>query len=289
MSYAIRDMSGKVCLVSGATSGIGRMVALQLAQQGAGVIVASRRERKCAQTVKWIVAKTANSEVDYAPVDLADQVDIHRFARSIHERYSGLDVLINNAGGFFFTRRENAAGLEMTYALNHLGYFTTTLMLLDLLERNSPARIINVASTSHRNASIHFDNLQLERRYRPFKAYGQSKLANLLFTYELAKRLDATRVTVNALHPGFIGTNLTSDNGLLGLLAGPLMRLAGRSPEQGAQTPVYLATATEVEALTGKYFVDCEPVASAPQSYDEEAGRRLWDISLAQTGLEDPT
>lgn len=282
-------MSGKRCLVTGATSGIGRMVALKLAEKGAGVVVASRNEKKCASTVEWIMESTGNSDVHYSVVDLSDQSDIHNFARDIHKRFKAIDVLINNAGSFFLTRRENAAGMEMTFALNHLGYFTTTLLLLDLIRSGAPARIVNVASATHRNAEMHFEDLQLEHGYRPFDAYGQSKLANILFTHELARRLNPSEVTVNALHPGFVATNIAGDNLLVGWLVAPLIRLVAKSPEEGAETPVYLATSDEIEAVTGKYFVDGELMPSAPHSYDEAAERRLWELSLELTGLDDPT
>ncbi len=282
-------LKGEIHLVTGATSGIGRIVALELAKLGAGVIVASRSETKCAATVEWIIERTQNSVVDYAVVDLADLEDIRRFTDHIQDRYKRLDVLINNAGGFFLTRKENSTGIEMTFALNHLGYFSTSLLLLDLLQKSTPARIINVSSGSHRNSQMHFDDIQFERRYRPFEAYGQSKLANILFTQELARRLDPSRVTVNALHPGFIATDIASDNGLIGTIVAPLMRLFAKRPEEGAETPVYLASADEVEGVTGKYFVDCESIPAAPHSYDEQAERRLWEISLELTGLDDPT
>lgn len=264
------------------------MVALRLAQLGSRVIVASRDEKKCESTVEWITGETGNPGIDYAAVDLADQIDIRRFAREVHERFSRLDILINNAGEFFLTRHENQAGLEMTFALNHLGYFSATLLLLDMLEAGAPARIINVASTSHRNSKMHFDDLQFEKRYRPFEAYGQSKLANLLFTHELARRLDPSKVTVNALHPGFIATHIASDNRMIGWLVSPLLRLIAKSPEEGAETPVYLAAAEELAGVTGKYFVDCEQAPSAPHSYDDKAARELWDLSLELTGIDDP-
>lgn len=288
MAHKTRMLSGKRCLVTGATSGIGRMVALKLAAKGAGVIVAGRNVEKCAATVDWIVDESGNPDVHYSVADLSEQSEIQDFARDIHARFDAIDVLVNNAGGFFLTRKENSAGIEMTFALNHLGYFSTTLLLLDLLQAGAPARIINVASGSHRNAEMHFDDLQLERHYRPFEAYGQSKLANILFTHELARRLDPSKVTANSLHPGFVATNIASVNALVGWLVPPLIRLVAKSAEQGAETPVYLATAGEVEGRSGEYFVDCAPVRSAPQSYDKEAERLLWERSLELTGLDDP-
>jgi NAD(P)-dependent dehydrogenase (short-subunit alcohol dehydrogenase family) len=281
--------AGKIHLVTGATSGIGRMVAYGLAELGAKVIVASRYERKCAATVRWIQEKTGNPSIDYAVVDLSDQADVQRFASEIHERFNRLDVLINNAGSFFLTRRENTAGIEMTFALNHLGCFSTTLLLLDMLKASAPARIVNVASGSHRNARMHFGDLQFENRYHPFEAYGQSKLANILFTHELARRLHPSNITVNALHPGVVATNIASDNFLIRNLARLFMGFIGKSSKEGAETPIYLATDREVEGVTGKYFVDCEAVRSAPQSYDENAEQRLWEISLELTELKDPT
>jgi NAD(P)-dependent dehydrogenase (short-subunit alcohol dehydrogenase family) len=253
------------------------------------VIVVSRNKQKCAATVDWIREKTGNLAVDYAVVDLSNQVDIERFVRSIHTRFDRLDVLINNAGAFFLNRRENAAGVEMTFALNHLGYFSPTLLLLDLLRVSPEARVINVSSGSHRNAHIHFEDLQYKDRYRPFEAYGQSKLANILFTHELDRRLERSNVTVNALHPGVVATNIASDNLIIGNLARIVMGFIGKSAEEGAQTPIYLAADNGIKGVTGKYFVECEQVRSAPHSYDVDAEQRLWDISLELTGLEDPT
>jgi NAD(P)-dependent dehydrogenase (short-subunit alcohol dehydrogenase family) len=289
MNHEPSQIKNKTCLVTGATSGIGKMAAYQLAKQGLKVIVASRDGKKCARIVEWIVNQTGNMAVDYAVVDLSEQEDIHRFAREIHERYQRLDMLINNAGSFFLTRRENSAGIEMTFALNHLGYFSTTLLLLDLLEASAPARIVNVASGSHRNSSMHYDDLQCERRYRPFEVYGQSKLANILFTHELARRMDPSIVTVNSVHPGVVATEIASDNFIIGWLAARFMWLIGKSPAEGARTPVYLATSKDIQGVTGKYFIDCEQVPSAPHSYDEESEKLLWDLSLELTGLEDPT
>lgn len=288
MSDSTWDIAGKLCLVTGATSGIGRAVAANLVRNQAHVVIASRDEGKCERVVDSLIRESGNLKVEYAVVDLSDQLDIERFAGSIKSRFNRLDVLINNAGEFFFTRRENPSGLEMTFALNHLGYFSTTLLLLDLLVSSAPARIINVASTAHRGARIHFDDLQLEHRYRGFEAYGQSKLANLLFTYELARRLDPALVSVNALHPGFIATQLISDNGLIGRLISPLLWFVAASAKKGAETPVYLATSPEAGSVTGKYFVDREQVPSSPQSYDEQAALRLWQMSLDLTGLQDP-
>lgn len=289
MPHATENIKGKKVLVTGATSGIGQMVALELARVGAGVIVASRAENKCQSTVNMIIEETGNPGVEYAVVDLSEQDDIQRFANEIRARYRRLDVLINNAGGFFLTRKENRAGIEMTFALNHLGYFSTTLLLLDLMRESTPARIINVASGSHRNSRMHFDDLQFGKLYRPFEAYGQSKLANILFTHELARRLDPSRITANALHPGFVATGIASDNGLVGWVVAPVLRLFAKSPQEGAETPVYLAASDAVEGVTGKYFVDCDAVPAAPHGYDERAERRLWEISLELTGLDDPT
>jgi NAD(P)-dependent dehydrogenase (short-subunit alcohol dehydrogenase family) len=287
MSY--QNQNGKVHLITGATSGIGRMVAFGLAELGAEVIVASRDQEKCVSTVDWIIEKTGNPLVQYAVVDLSDQGDIHRFARSIHERFDRLDVLINNAGSFFITRRENTAGMEMTFALNHLGYFSTTLLLLDLLKASAPSRIINVTSGMHRNTELDFEDFQFQSRYRPFEAYGQSKLANILFTHEIARRLDPSQVTVNSLHPGAVATNIASDNALIGPIARLFMAIIGKSAEEGAVTPIYLAASEEVAGFTGHYFVDCDSIASAPHSYDEQAEQRLWELSLEMTGIHDPT
>lgn len=288
-------IDGKICMVTGATSGIGKVTAHQLAQRGASVVIVSRNPKKCIAAVEQIKDHTGNQQVDYLVADLSSQDQIRHLVSVFHQSYNRLDVLLNNAGGIFLSRRESEDVIEMTWALNHLNYFMLTNLLLDTLvasgEPGNASRIVNVASAAHRGARIKFDDLQAENRYSGMQAYGQSKLANVLFTYELDRRLAKAgvddRVSVNALHPGFVSTNLVGDNSWLVRLAMRFIYFfAGKRPEQGAETSVYLASSPEVEGVSGKYFVDCEPVQTAPLSYDENIAERLWEVSAEMTGLE---
>ncbi len=286
MSDEKMPMSGRICMVTGATDGIGKVTAQALAQQGATVIVVGRSRKKTVATVEEIKRRTGNPSVEYLLADLSVQAEIRRLAEEFKRRHDRLHVLVNNAGGFFMSRQETADGLEMTFALNHLGYFLLTNLLLDVIKASAPARIINVSSAAHENAQMNFEDLQGERKYSGWQAYGQSKLANLLFTYELARRLEGTGVTVNALHPGFVATNFGANNyGIVGRIMKRIVNLRGISPEEGADTSIYLATSPEVEGITGKYFVKRRAVPSSPASYDEDAARRLWEVSAEMTGL----
>lgn len=285
-------------MVTGSTSGIGRETARGLAQRGARVILVSRSAEKCTATMEQIKEQTGNDQVDYLAADLSAQAEIRDLVQRFYQRYDRLDVLINNAGGFFLSRRESVDGIEMTVALNHLNYFLLTNLLLDTLiasgETGAASRIINVSSDAHRGSRINFNDLHMKRRYSGMEAYGRSKLANVLFTYELDRRLAAGRVrekvTVNALHPGFVRTNLAGDNGPLARIIMRLVYLiAGRSPERGAETSVYLASSREVEGVSGKYFVDCEPVKTDPVSHDEETAKRLWQVSARMVDLKRET
>lgn len=287
MSDQDRSMQDKVCMVTGATDGIGKETARALADMGATIIIVGRNREKSIATVNEIRQETGNPDVEYMLADLSSQEQIRRLAEQFKERYDQLDVLVNNAGGFFMSHEESVDGIEMTFALNHLGYFLLTNLLLDVLTESAPARIVNVSSGAHENAEIDFDDLESEETYSGWRAYGESKLANLLFTYELARRLEGTGVTVNALHPGFVKTNLGADNfGWFGTVVKKVINLvAGLSPEEGAQTSIYLASSPEVEGVTGKYFVKKKPAQSSKASYDEDAARRLWEISEEMTEL----
>lgn len=278
-------MNGKICMVTGATSGIGLATAIELARRGATVIIVSRNPQRCQAAVLHIRQQTGSSTVETIPADLSSQLQIRQLAQAFQSRYSQLDVLVNNAGAFFLRRQESADGIEMTFALNHLNYFLLTYLLLDRLKASAPARIVNVASDSHRGARINFNDLQGKRGYNGFQAYGQSKLANVLFTYELARRLEGAQVTANALHPGFVATNIGKNNGLLARLVMPIAQLNAIRPEEGARTGVYLASSPDVEGVSGTYFTREKPVQSDPASYDLQAARQLWEISAEMTGL----
>lgn len=279
-------MSGKVCVVTGATSGIGAETAMQLAQHGATVIVIGRSAGKSATTVARIRQQTGNASVEYVMADLSVQQDVRRLAQEFKRKYRRLDVLVNNAGIVRMWRQESTDGIEMTLAVNHLAPFLLTNLLLDLLRASVPARIVNVSSALHEQGKINFDDLQGKKNYNALSAYNNSKLANVLFTYELARRLAGTQVTVNALHPGGVKTNLIASNGwFFRWIVQPLFNLQAISAEQGAQTSVYLASSSEVESVTGKYFVRCKPRASSPASYDEAVQKRLWRMSAEMAGI----
>ena len=285
MANSTQPMRDKICLVTGATSGIGQVTARALAQQGARVIVVGRNQEKCSATVSQIQQQTGNRAVEYLLADLSSQSAVRQLAQEFKSRCRQLHVLVNNAGAVFFQRQATVDGIEMTLGLNHLSYFLLTHLLLDVIQASAPARIVNVASRAHERAHIHFDDLQGQRSYNAMRAYGQSKLGNVLFTYELARRLTGTRVTANALHPGVVGTGFAANNGSLVRLGLRLFHLFTISPEQGAQTNIYLATSPEVEGITGKYFVDSQAVPSSPMSYDTAVAGRLWRVSGEMTGL----
>jgi NAD(P)-dependent dehydrogenase (short-subunit alcohol dehydrogenase family) len=278
-------MKNKICLITGATSGIGQATAMALARQGATVIVAGRDEERCQSTVAHIQQETGNFHVDYLLGDLSVQAQVRTMAENFESRYQRLDVLVNNAGAINLFRQVSADGIEMTFAVNHLAYFLLTELLLDTLKASAPARVVNVASNSHYGQHLDFDNLELKRGYNPMRAYGRSKLCNLYFTYELARRLEGTGVTVNAMHPGFVATNMAANNGWLVRLFLPLVHRNSLTPEQGASTAVYLASSPDVEGVTGKYFVREREVESDSISYDESVARRLWEVSEKLTGL----
>lgn len=278
-------MEGKICMVTGATDGIGQVTARALAGKGATVIVVGRNPDKGAAVIEEIRQQTGNRAVEFMLADLSAQADIRQLADQFKQDYQRLDVLVNNAGGFFMGRQETEDGIELTLALNHLNYFLLTNLLLDTLKASAPARIVNVSSRAHRDGRINFDDLEGKRTYKGWRAYQQSKLANVLFTYELARRLEGTGVTANALHPGFVASNFGINNGWLARLLRGVADFFAISVEEGAQTSIYLAASPEVERVTGKYFVECEPVRSADASYDTETARRLRQVSEAMTGL----
>ena len=281
MPNAGDSMTGKVCLITGATSGIGAITARELARRGATVVMIGRNPEKCRATVEAISAATGHENVASLCADLSSQAEVRRVAREFLDRYSRLDVLINNAGALLAPRTESVEGIEMTFALNHLAYFLLTDLLLDRLKASAPARIVNVASDAHRAVkAIDFDDLQYRRRrYRPFRVYCQSKLANVMFTNELARRLAGTGVTANSLHPGFVATNFFVGRQPIHWLMRWAAFWVAIPPEQGAQTSIYLASSPEVEGITGQYFEKCRSVIPSRAALDESAARRLWEVS----------
>jgi NAD(P)-dependent dehydrogenase (short-subunit alcohol dehydrogenase family) len=269
----------KVCIVTGATSGLGQATARQLAARGATVTVVGRDAAKCAATA----ASLSGGAADWLVADFADQDAVRRLAAEVEERHSRIDVLVNNAGATYPKRRLTPEGVELTLAVNHLAPFLLTTSLLDRLRESAPARIVNVASVAHENAHFDFDDLAMERGYRPFAAYGRSKLANLWFTYELARRLDGSGVTVNAVHPGLVRTALGNHSGPLRHAGWRLLHVAyhkvSLTPDEGAVAITYLASAPELEGVTGCYFAEGRPTESSPASRDPAAAARLWALS----------
>lgn len=276
-------MKGKIVMVTGATSGIGQATALQLARMGATTIIAGRNQAKSQATVDAIRQETGNPNVDYVLADLSSISETTTLAHEFKNRYDHLDILINNVGVFLWRRHQTVDGLEQTFALNHLvGHFLLSHLLLDSLRASTPSRIVNVSSDAHFGGKINFVDLQGEQGYSGWKAYSQSKLANVLFTYSLARRLEGAGVSVNALHPGVVASNFAIPSNTPEILARGFRKAYGlfvRSPRQGAETSVYLATAPEVEGITGRYFADKQQKDSAEASYDEAIQERLWQVS----------
>jgi retinol dehydrogenase-12 len=282
---SINSMVGKVILITGGTSGIGEVTARSLARMGATTVLVGRNPERTNATVQSIRAATLNVKVDAFIADLSSQAQVRSLAEDFKKRYDRLDVLINNAGAVFFKREVSADGMEMTLALNHISYFLLTNLLLDVLKASKPARIVNVSSESHRGARLNFSDLEYQHGYAAMKAYGQSKLANISFTYGLAAMQDDSGLTVNALHPGFVATNFGRSNGGIFKSIFKVVHLAAITPEEGALTSIYLASSPEVEGVTGKYFIKSQSVPSSHVSYDMDAARHLWDWSLEKTGL----
>jgi len=278
-------MDGKVCLITGATSGIGKATAMELASMGASVVMVGRDRGRGEAAMAEIKEESSNASVDLMLADLSSQEEIRRLADEFKEAYQRLDVLINNAGVFRSKRITTADGMETTFAVNHLAYFLLTKLLLDVLEASAPSRIVNVSSGDHGNGTIDLDDLQGEKGYKGAKAYSQSKLATVLFTCELARRLDGTGVSANCLHPGVVGTNFGSGvSGAFGVMVRAL-RPFMLSPAKGAETSIYLASSPEVEGLSGRYFVKKTEARSSDASHDERLARRLWEASAELTKL----
>lgn len=274
-------MSESVCMVTGATGGIGLVTARELARLGATVVVVGRSPERCQAAVDGIRDATGNSRVESLVADLSDQADIRQLVERFKDRHARLHVLVNNAGGVFLNGQVAPGGMEMTLALNHLGYYLLTRLLLDLLEVSAPARVVNVASVAHVGARIDFANLE----FGGWTGYQRSKLANILFTYELARRLEGTGVTGNALHPGLVNSGFGRNNHGPFSWIRPVIYSLALGNERGARTSIYLASSPEVEGVTGRYFVRCRPRRSSAASYDRRAAARLWEISTAMTGL----
>lgn len=281
------EMNGKVVLVTGATAGIGKVTARELADKGATVVIVGRNEAKTRQVVAEIKGQTGNDNVDYLIADLSLMAQVYQLADDFKARYDHLDVLINNAGSIFFERGETSEGIEKTIALNHLSPFLLTNLLLETIKASAPARIITLSSNAHNAGQIDFEDLQGKRKYGGFNNYAHSKLANVMFTYELARRLEGTGVTANAVHPGVVRTNFGKTNNQqwwTGIFTG-IFGLFAVDEEEGAKTGIYVASSPDVEGVTGKYFAKSQIADTASQSKDIDAQKRLWEISEQMVGL----
>jgi NAD(P)-dependent dehydrogenase (short-subunit alcohol dehydrogenase family) len=283
----VNELAGKTCLVTGATNGIGRVSARELARMGARVFLVARDAQRAEETRAEITRAAPNAEVRILLADLSSQAEIRRVAAEFLATGSPLHVLLNNAGVTQLTRSETVDGIETTFAVNHLAYFLLTNLLLERIRASAPARIVNVASDAHRfGGPLDFDDLGSARSFSWMAVYGRSKLANILFTRELARRLEGTGVTVNALHPGAVRTGLGMNNDapLLKLLVA-LVRPFFRSPEKGAQTSIWACSAPELAKLSGRYFSDRRERTPNAHALDDTAARRLWDASARLVNL----
>ena len=284
-------LQNKICLVTGATSGIGKVIALELARMGAHVIITGRSKEKCENSISYIKEETKNVNLEYFLVDISSHESIRNFVRDFKAKHQQLHILVNDAGLLVRKRTETVDHIEQTFALNHLGYFMITNLLLDLLIKSAPARIVNVSSDAHTSGKIDFTDLEHKKNYGRlgFRAYSDSKLANILFTYKLARILkekNITNVTVNTFHPGFVRSNFGNDFGLAFKIFKIFARPFSLSPEQGARTGIYLASSPDVEGISGKYFVKKKEHNSIKQSYDEAVQDQLWQISEQMTGVK---
>lgn len=282
----MNQIEGSTCIVTGANAGIGKATAIEMARMGARVVMVCRNRERGRQALVEVCHASGSSAVDLILADLSVRKEVRDLAARIADDYPQVDVLVNNAGLFQRKRSETVDGLETTFAVNHMAYFILTLDLIETLKASAPARIVNVASSAHSGNKMDFDDLQGARKYSGWKAYGRSKLANVLFTYELARRLDGTGVTANVLHPGVVASQFgRKGNGLLSMiwsLGGRFMKTA----EEGARTSVYLASSPDVDGVTGAYFANEKRVRSSRESMNEEAAARLWEESLRLAGYD---
>lgn len=279
------SLHGKTAIVTGASSGIGKVTARELAKAGARVVMVCRPGAKAEAACKDIVREAGAKAVELLTADLSVLASVRACAAEFKKTHDRLDILVNNAGVFLPDRQVTSDGLEKTFATNHCAYFLLTSLLLDMLKARAPARVVCVASEAERWGKIDFDDLQCEKHYSGMKAYAQSKLANILFTYELARKLKGTGVTANCLHPGTVRTGWGSGARGLFKIGMALFRPFMISDEEGAKTSIYLASSPEVKNVSGRYFEKCRPIHSIPASYDVAAARKLWEVSERLTGI----
>ena len=278
-------MGGKTVLITGGTSGIGKATAVALAAMGADVVIVGRNHERGEAALQEIRDRSHSGSVELILADLSVQGEVRRLAEEFLARHDRLDVLANNAGLVQSRRTETPDGMETTLAINHLAPFLLTNLLLDRLKESAPSRVITVSSEAQRWGNMDFGDMQSRRKYRGFPVYGMTKLANIMFTYELAERLKGTGVTANCLHPGGVGTNFGKNNGGPMALFFRAFKPFMRTPEQGADTLVWLASSPEVDGVSGKYFSDRKEIEAQEIAYDPDARRRLWEISEDLTGL----
>ena len=281
-----KGVDGRRVIMTGATNGIGLAAARELARRGAHLAIVARSRARAADAVEQITAAAPGASVDVLDADLASQASVRRLAAEILDRYPRIDVLVNNAGAMHGSRQLTEEGLERTWAVNHLAPFLLTTLLLERLVASAPARIVVTASDAHKGAHIPFDDLNAERSYRArgFARYGESKLANILFTAELARRLEGTGVTVNCFHPGLVATGFNRNNGALMSAAMTVVKPFARSPEKGAETLIWLVDAAQAGEQSGQYFVDLRPARPTAAAQDMATARRLWEVSEEQVG-----
>ena len=278
-------MKDKVCVITGGTDGIGKEAAYGLARQGATLLIHGRDADKGARAVAELKARSGNPAIEFLQADFASLADVRRLAAAIIERAPRIDVLINNAGGMFVKRAISREGYELTFAVNHLAPFLLTHLLVDTLKSGPQARIVTTASDAHRGATLDFDDLQATRKYSPMRAYGSSKLANVLFTRALAKRLAGTTVTATCLHPGFVRSSFARDFAPIPRAMFHFFAVFARSPTKGAETVVYLASSPEVRGASGGYYFDCKLTQPAPVGQDDAVAERLWKASEKLVGI----
>ena len=280
------SLAGRTCLVTGATSGIGLETAIGLVRLGGRVLVVGRSKARGEAALQRIRAETGSDSAELLLADLSSLAEVRRLADAVLAAAPALHVLVNNAGVVNLRRSTTADGFETMFAVNHLAHFLLTLLLLDRLRESAPARIVHVASDAHRFGVLDLDDLQSERRYGAMRSYGRSKFANILFSDELARRLEGSGVTSNSLHPGAVATRLGQNNGWLGHLATGLLRPFFLTAEQGARTTLYVATEPGLEGVTGRYFAKQREATPSAAARDPALARQLWDRSLALCGLE---
>ena len=283
-------MNNKICLITGATSGIGKAAAFKLADLGDSLILLSRNEKKGEKICNQIRKRINNAQVKFYRVDISSLKEVRRAVEQIKTDFNRIDVIINNAGARFDNYLKNDEGIELTFATNHLGHFLLTLSLIEKLKKSEQGRIINVSSSAHTGVTQELDDIVAPVNYDRRVAYGRSKLANLYFTYELSNKLRNSKITVNAMDPGFVSTNFVRNNGMIPWIKFYIYYFIKRkliSAQKAAETIIYLASAKEVREITGKYFFDNKEIKSSSASYDREAALKLWQLSLTLCGLKD--